>query len=181
MLSSGCIPTYVYDANAYEFLAEAYLAKDNKPAAAQVLEAYVKAGGRRPAVLENLAQIQEESGRPRRRGGHVGADQLHRSRLRRGPAPATWQPCGSRRKTMQGRFVNTARSWRFIRSMRPPRSSISPRPISPRDNATRPRTPCWPRSRRRPTTDPRKSYCCRSRVPTVEAGQATQPEVQQAA
>jgi cellulose synthase operon protein C len=57
-------PDYVYDANAYEFLAEAYLAKANKPAAASVLQAYAKVGGRRPAVLENLAHIQEELGDP---------------------------------------------------------------------------------------------------------------------
>jgi len=55
-------PSYVYDTNAYELLAEAYLAKDEKSAAAKVLQAYVEAGGRRPAVLENLAQIQEGLG-----------------------------------------------------------------------------------------------------------------------
>ena len=57
-------PAYVYDTNAYEFLAEAQLAKGNKAAAAAVLEAYMKAGGRRPAVLENLAQLQEAAGNP---------------------------------------------------------------------------------------------------------------------
>jgi tetratricopeptide (TPR) repeat protein len=57
-------PDYVYDANAYEFLAEAYLAKANRQAAAAVLQAYVKTGGRRPATLENLARIQEELGDP---------------------------------------------------------------------------------------------------------------------
>jgi cellulose synthase operon protein C len=58
-------PAYVYDANAYEFLAEAQLAKGNKQAAATVLEAYMKAGGRRPAALESLAQLQESLGNPR--------------------------------------------------------------------------------------------------------------------
>ena len=57
-------PAYVYDANAYEFLAEAQLAKGNKEAAATVLDAYMKAGGRRPAALENLAQLQESAGNP---------------------------------------------------------------------------------------------------------------------
>jgi tetratricopeptide (TPR) repeat protein len=52
-------PAYVYDTNAYETLAEAYLAKDDKPAARKVLEAYVHAGGRRPTVLMSLAQLQE--------------------------------------------------------------------------------------------------------------------------
>jgi tetratricopeptide (TPR) repeat protein len=56
-------PSYVYDANAYELLAEAQLAKGNKDAAATALEAYMKAGGRRPAALESLAQLQESAGR----------------------------------------------------------------------------------------------------------------------
>jgi tetratricopeptide (TPR) repeat protein len=55
-------PDYVYDANAYEFLAEAYLAKGDKVAAVGVLESYVRAGGRRPAVLEKLARLQEAQG-----------------------------------------------------------------------------------------------------------------------
>jgi tetratricopeptide (TPR) repeat protein len=55
-------PDYVYDANAYEFLAEAQLAKGNKQGAAVTLEAYMKAGGRRPASLESLAQLQESLG-----------------------------------------------------------------------------------------------------------------------
>jgi len=57
-------PSYVYDANAYELLAEAQLAKGNKGAAAAVLEAYMKAGGRRPAALQSLAQLQESAGNP---------------------------------------------------------------------------------------------------------------------
>jgi cellulose synthase operon protein C len=57
-------PSYVYDANAYEFLAEAQLAKGNKEAAATALEAYMRAGGRRPAALRNLAQLQESAGNP---------------------------------------------------------------------------------------------------------------------
>ena len=57
-------PEYVHDANAYEFLAAAYLAKANKQAAATVLQAYVKAGGRKPEVLEHLAQLQEAQGDP---------------------------------------------------------------------------------------------------------------------
>jgi tetratricopeptide (TPR) repeat protein len=58
-------PSYVYDANAYEFLAEAQLAKGNKEAAAAALEAYMKAGGRRPEALESLARLQESLGDPK--------------------------------------------------------------------------------------------------------------------
>jgi cellulose synthase operon protein C len=55
-------PDYVYEANAYEFLAEAYLAKANKPAAVEVLTAYEKLGGRNPDALEQLAFLEEEQG-----------------------------------------------------------------------------------------------------------------------
>jgi tetratricopeptide (TPR) repeat protein len=57
-------PDYVFDANAYEFLAEAQLAKGDKAAAAAVLQSYVKVGGRRPDTIKTLARIQEEQGRP---------------------------------------------------------------------------------------------------------------------
>ena len=56
-------PDYVFDANAYEFLAEAQLAKGDKSAAAKVLQSYVRVGGRRPDTLKTLAQIQEDQGR----------------------------------------------------------------------------------------------------------------------
>jgi tetratricopeptide (TPR) repeat protein len=62
-------PDYVYDANPYEFLAEAYLAKANKTAAAAVLNEYMHAGGRRPGVLKELAGIQEELGDPQAAAG----------------------------------------------------------------------------------------------------------------
>ena len=58
-------PAYVYDANAYEFLAQADLAAGRKPDAVKVLESYVKAGGRRPETLKTLANLQEERGDPR--------------------------------------------------------------------------------------------------------------------
>ncbi len=55
-------PDYVYTANAYEFLAEAYLAKGNKPSAAEVLTDYEKRGGRNPEALKKLASLEEEAG-----------------------------------------------------------------------------------------------------------------------
>ena len=55
-------PDYIYNANAYEFLAEADLAKDNKKAAAAVLTDYEKLGGRNPETLKELASLEEESG-----------------------------------------------------------------------------------------------------------------------
>ncbi len=55
-------PDYVYTANAYEFLTEAYLAKGNKPSAKEVLTDYEKRGGRNPEALKKLASLEEESG-----------------------------------------------------------------------------------------------------------------------
>jgi tetratricopeptide (TPR) repeat protein len=57
-------PDYVYDANAYEFLAQAQAARGNKAAAVAVLQAYVRSGGRRPATLKDLARFQEDLGDP---------------------------------------------------------------------------------------------------------------------
>jgi tetratricopeptide (TPR) repeat protein len=55
-------PEYVGDANAYEMLAAAQLAKDNKPAASKTLAAYAKMGGESPEALAKLAALQEEQG-----------------------------------------------------------------------------------------------------------------------
>ena len=58
-------PDYVYDANVYQFLAEAYLAKEDKQAAATVLTEYEKFGGRDPATLKELASLEEGLGSPK--------------------------------------------------------------------------------------------------------------------
>jgi tetratricopeptide (TPR) repeat protein len=55
-------PDYVYDANAYEFLAGAFLAKGNKQGAAAVLIDYEKLGGRSPETLKELASLEEALG-----------------------------------------------------------------------------------------------------------------------
>jgi tetratricopeptide (TPR) repeat protein len=56
-------PDYVEDGSVYEFLASAYLAKDDKPAAIAELERYVKAGGRNPDSIKLLAKQLEDAGR----------------------------------------------------------------------------------------------------------------------
>jgi tetratricopeptide (TPR) repeat protein len=56
-------PDYIEAGNVYEFLAEAYLAKNDKAAAAAELERYAKAGGRSPAALKKLATLLAEAGR----------------------------------------------------------------------------------------------------------------------
>jgi tetratricopeptide (TPR) repeat protein len=58
-------PDYVYDANVYEFLAEAYLSKGDKSNAVSVLSEYRKFGGRNPATLKKLASLEEETGDPK--------------------------------------------------------------------------------------------------------------------
>ena len=55
-------PDYVYDANAYQFLAQAELAKKNERAAAATLSDYEKAGGRNPNALKQLASLEEKLG-----------------------------------------------------------------------------------------------------------------------
>jgi tetratricopeptide (TPR) repeat protein len=55
-------PDYVYAANAYEFLAQAHLAKGNKQAAAAVLKDYQGRGGRNPEALKQLAALEQELG-----------------------------------------------------------------------------------------------------------------------
>ncbi len=55
-------PEYVGDANTYELLAEAHLARNDKKAAAAVLTDYMKMGGQNPATLQQLATLQEELG-----------------------------------------------------------------------------------------------------------------------
>ena len=55
-------PDYVYTANAYEFLAQAQLAKGNKQGAAATLKSYQTRGGRNPEALKQLAALQLEQG-----------------------------------------------------------------------------------------------------------------------
>src|ERR1700730_12282477 len=57
-------PEYVYDANAYEFLAHADLAKGNKQAAVAVLTDYQKMGGLRPETLKELASLEKKRENP---------------------------------------------------------------------------------------------------------------------
>jgi cellulose synthase operon protein C len=56
-------PDYVEPGSVYQFLADAYLAKDSKAAAIAELERYAKAGGRSPDTLKQLATLLEEAGK----------------------------------------------------------------------------------------------------------------------
>jgi tetratricopeptide (TPR) repeat protein len=58
-------PQYVEDANAYDFLADAHLAKGEKRAAVETLTEYEKAGGLSPHTLKELASLEEELGDPK--------------------------------------------------------------------------------------------------------------------
>jgi cellulose synthase operon protein C len=62
--SRNLYPDYIYDANSYEFLAEAYQAIGNKQEAAAVLADYEKRGGHNPATLKELASLEEVLGNP---------------------------------------------------------------------------------------------------------------------
>jgi DNA-binding SARP family transcriptional activator len=58
-------PDYVEPANAYEFLAKAYLAKGDTAKAIAELEAWAANGGRTPATLKQLADLHAEAGNKR--------------------------------------------------------------------------------------------------------------------
>ncbi|HEY6904422.1 MAG TPA: tetratricopeptide repeat protein [Candidatus Acidoferrales bacterium] len=62
-------PQYIYAANAYQFIAEADLAKDNKQAATAILTDYEKMGGRDPDLLKKLASLEETLGSPKEAAG----------------------------------------------------------------------------------------------------------------
>jgi thioredoxin-like negative regulator of GroEL len=66
-------PDYVESGSVYEFLADAYLAKDDKAAVIGELERYVKAGGRNPDSIKRLAKQLEDAGRKKE-----AADALNR-------------------------------------------------------------------------------------------------------
>lgn len=55
-------PEYIGDANAYQMLSQAQLAKNDKVGAITTLMSYRKVGGMDPATLEKLASIQQETG-----------------------------------------------------------------------------------------------------------------------
>ena len=55
-------PDYVEAGSVYEFLANAYVEKNNKPAAIAELERYVKVGGRHPETIKKASRLLEESG-----------------------------------------------------------------------------------------------------------------------
>jgi cellulose synthase operon protein C len=54
-------PDYVEANSVYELMAEAYLAKEDKPGAVRELEAYATRGGRNPATLKKLATLHEQT------------------------------------------------------------------------------------------------------------------------
>jgi tetratricopeptide (TPR) repeat protein len=58
-------PDYIYDANAYEFVAQAQSAKGDKKAAAAALTSYEKLGGHDPDALKELATLEEGLGDPK--------------------------------------------------------------------------------------------------------------------
>jgi tetratricopeptide (TPR) repeat protein len=61
----GLFPEYVEEHSAYELIAEACLAKGDKPAAEAEFNRYMKAGGRSPETLKKLASLLAERGAAR--------------------------------------------------------------------------------------------------------------------
>jgi len=80
-------PEYVEAANAYEFIAEAHLAKGEKQPAVAVLTEYEHIGGHNPSTLKKLAALEEDLGEPKEAAATldrinyidpVGDEDLHR-------------------------------------------------------------------------------------------------------
>ncbi len=55
-------PDYVEEHSVYEMLAQAYIARGDKPAATAQFEAYVKEGGRNPEAIKEAAKLLEQAG-----------------------------------------------------------------------------------------------------------------------
>ena len=81
-------PDFVETGNVYEFLAQAYLAKDDKAKAMAELERYSTVGGRSPATLKQLADLQTRSREEARGGGDAGAAEPDLSGRRSRPSEA---------------------------------------------------------------------------------------------
>jgi tetratricopeptide (TPR) repeat protein len=61
----GMYPQYIGDANAYQFVAAADLARGDKKGAVAILTYYEKMGGEEPSTLKKLASLEEELGQPK--------------------------------------------------------------------------------------------------------------------
>ena len=102
-------PQYVYDANPYEFIAEADLAKDDKKAAAAILTDYEKLGGRIPA-LKQLASLEKELGQPKDAAATL--DRLNYIYpVRRGFASPARRALVRAEQLSRAPFANTPRCW----------------------------------------------------------------------
>jgi tetratricopeptide (TPR) repeat protein len=55
-------PDYVEEHSVYEMLAQAYIAKGDKPAAIAQFEGYIKEGGRNPDAIKEAAKLLEQAG-----------------------------------------------------------------------------------------------------------------------
>jgi tetratricopeptide (TPR) repeat protein len=79
-------PDYVEAGSAYEFLADAYLAKQDKPHAIAELSRYSEVGGRNPGMIKKLATLLEEAGQKKEAAAALARlnwiypedDELHR-------------------------------------------------------------------------------------------------------
>ncbi len=98
-------PDYVYPANPYEFMADADLAKGDKPAAAAILTAYEHIGGHNPPALKQLATLEEELGNPPTRPRRSTASTTCIRRMKTFTAASAI--CGSRKIIFPGPFANT--------------------------------------------------------------------------
>ncbi len=162
--SVSLYPDYVYDANAYEFIAEADLAKDDKKAAAAILTEYEKMGGRDPGTLKELASLEEELGEPKEAAATLDRinyiypvnEDLHRH------LGDLWFA----QNNYTARSANTA----AVVAMHPLDKASAQFNLAQAYFAERPdgqgggRT-CWRRSKPLPISAPLRNYSCSSKTP----------------
>ncbi len=153
-------PEYVGDANAYEFLAAAQLAKDDKQGAMTTLTGYEKMGGEAPETLTKLASLEEELGHAKEAAATLDrinyiypeAEGLHRH------LGELW--------LAQGNYPGAVREYTAVVALKPldkpRRSSTWRRRTLRRVRRKRPRRVCCWRSRQRRVFGRHRSCCCRS-------------------
>ena len=103
----GLYPEYVFEANTYQLMAEADLARGNsQAAAAEAQRDYGKGGWKQPRIAQRAGITRREVGQARRGGSDARSDQLHLPAWME-TCTAAWGACGLQRRTTTVRSRNT--------------------------------------------------------------------------
>ena len=166
---SRCIPITSRAPTSIEFLAEAYMAKGDKKAAAAVLTEYEKIGGHEPARFERTGFARRGNGQSQGSRRHAGAHQLHLARvdedLHRQLCDLLVRPEESARR----RSASAMPSWHMHPlDQASAQFNARARLLRRRPAGSGQEHICWRRSRPRPTIARRKNCSYSSRTPRKE-------------